>query len=488
MRFQPAVLKHQFNDFTQGQAAGLLTQHVELGSETTQVGAGLARHRAHRIPQRATRGVGDVLQLFDAARPDAARRDVDDAHEAGVVVRVLQQPQVGQRVFDLGALKKPQTAIHPVGHTGVEQRGFHHPALRVAAVQQRDFLAHHAVPHQLPDFVDKPLRLGKVAGGLVHAHRLTRPGFRAQVFAQAVAVVADEFIGGVQDVAKAAVVALQLDLVGDPELPHKVCHVADTRPPKCVDALVVVAHSHHRATGQAGSAVRPLPREHLDPGVLQLVGVLELIDQDVAKAPLVVLAHRLVVTQQLEAAQHQLAKVHHAFTLALRLVQGINLDFLAHFLVARRQILGALAIFLAPGDEVHQLFRGEPLIVHIELFAQAFDAGQLVLGVQNLKRGRQAGQLVVRSQEAVAQAVKGANPHAAHIDREHGLQPHQHFLGGLVGEGDGQNTAGRHLAGLKQPGDAGRQHPGFARTRPGQDERVRRGQRDRRVLLGVKIL
>jgi hypothetical protein len=70
-------------------------------------------------------------------------------------------------------------------------------------------------------------------------------------------------------------------------------------------------------------------REHLDPRVLQLVGVLELVDQDVAEAPLVVLAHRVVVAQQLVAAQHQLAEIDHAFALALLFVQLVDLDLLA---------------------------------------------------------------------------------------------------------------------------------------------------------------
>ena len=108
--------------------------------------------------------------------------------------------------------------------------------------------------------------------------------------------------------------------------------------------------------------------------------------------------------------------------------------------------------------------------------------------VKNLKRGRQAGQLVVGPQKAVAQAVEGADPHAAYVDGQHGLQAHHHFLGGLVGESHRQNAAGRDLARLQQPGDAGRQHPGFARTGSGQNQRVGGGQRDSSVLLGVKIL
>ena len=71
---------------------------------------------------------------------------------------------------------------------------------------------------------------------------------------------------------------------------------------------------------------------------------------------------------------------------------------------------------------------------------------ELVLRVQNLKSLRQAGELVVRAQEAVAQAVEGAYPHAAHVDGQHGGEAREHLLGRLVGERDGQDAAGRGLA------------------------------------------
>ena len=88
-------------------------------------------------------------------------------------------------------------------------------------------------------------------------------------------------------------------------------------------------------------------REHLQPRVLQPVGVLELVDQDVAEAPLVVLAQRGVVAQQLVGAQHQLGEVDHAFALALVLVGLVDLDQLARLLVAQLDVARAPAVVLA---------------------------------------------------------------------------------------------------------------------------------------------
>jgi hypothetical protein len=85
----------------------------------------------------------------------------------------------------------------------------------------------------------------------------------------------------------------QLDDLLDAELALEVAHVAHLGAAEGVDALVVVAHRQHRGV-RAG--------EHLQPQVLQPVGVLELVDQDVAEAPLVMLAQHRVVAHQLRSS------------------------------------------------------------------------------------------------------------------------------------------------------------------------------------------
>ena len=331
------------------------------------------------------------------------------------------------------------------------------------------------------------MRLGKVAGRLVHPHRLAGTLVGAQVLAQAFLVVGNELVGRIEDVAEAAVVLLQLDLVLHIELPHEIGHVADPCTTKSIDALVVVAHGQHRAGRMVGGCLA-LPRDQLDPGVLQLVGVLELVDQDVAKAPLVMLADRIVVAQQLIGAQHQLPEIHHAFALALVFVELVDLDLLARFLVARLDPMGAQAFFLVARYEVLDLLGREKLVVDVELLHQPLDGRELVLRVQNLERLRQVGQLVVRTQEAVTQAMEGADPHAPHVQWKHGRQPRHHLFRGLVGEGHGQNAARRNLPGLQQPGNARGQHPCLARAGTCQNQGVLRGQSDGAALFRVEIV
>ena len=205
----------------------------------------------------------------------------------------------------------------------------------------------------MPHFLNQPLRLAKVAAALLHAHRLAHALAGAQVFAQAFAVVANQMVSAIQNMRITAVVFLQLDLLLHCKFAHEIGHIAHTSTPEGINALVVIAHSehaghmHHTACTSVGMRMRMATRQrllgapackHLQPGVLQLVGVLEFVHQNMPKAPRVVLTHARIVTQQLVAAQHQLAKIHHAFALALLLVERIKLCFFACFFVTSLNI------------------------------------------------------------------------------------------------------------------------------------------------------
>ena len=77
-------------------------------------------------------------------------------------------------MLDFGTLEKPQTPINPVRYGRIEERGFDHPALCIAAVEHRHFLAVDAGAHQLAHLLDHPLRFGEIGGRFVDPHRLAR--------------------------------------------------------------------------------------------------------------------------------------------------------------------------------------------------------------------------------------------------------------------------------------------------------------------------
>ena len=200
------------------------------------------------------------------------------------------------------------------------------------------------------------------------------------------------------------------------------------------------------------------------------------------------LAHGIVITQQLVGAQHQLAKIHHAFALALVFIQLIDLDLLAAVRIMRRHIAGAHAFFFAVGNEVRQLLGRKALIVDIELLAKPLDGRELILRVENLECLRQPRQFVMCAQKAIAQSVERTNPHAAHIHGQHRRETRNHFLGGLIGKGYRQNAARRGIAVLEQPRNARGEHAGLARSGTGKNQRMALRQRDGGKLLVVEAL
>jgi hypothetical protein len=210
---QAAALDRHLHDLLQGQRRGLEAQAVGELHERSQLGAGRAGHLPDRGIQAGAGLLGGIGQLFQRARTDTARRKVDHPHEGGVVRRVLHHAQVGQRVLDLGPLEKAQTAIDPIRHAGVEQRVLDHARLRIGAVQHRHLAARVALGDQVAHLVDQPGGFEAVGTGLEHPHLLAVAGIGPQVLAQPLGVVADQRVGGVEDVAVRAIVLLELDHV-----------------------------------------------------------------------------------------------------------------------------------------------------------------------------------------------------------------------------------------------------------------------------------
>ena len=140
------------------------------------------------------------------------------------------------------------------------------------------------------------------------------------------------------------------------EVALEIGHVADIRAAESVDRLVVVADREHHAAR---------PGQELQPAVLQAVGVLELVHQDMAEAAAVMLAQDFVFRQQLEAAQQQLGEIDHALALALLVVGGVDLGVAAAELVVGLDLARAHAFFLVGVDEVLHLLRREALFVDV---------------------------------------------------------------------------------------------------------------------------
>jgi hypothetical protein len=82
-------------------------------------------------------------------------------------------------------------------------------------------------------------------------------------------------------------------------------------------------------------------------------------------------------------------------------------------------------------------------------------------------------------QHAIAQPVECADPHAARVDGEHRGDACEHLLGGLVGEGHGEQAVRTRLSRLDQPRDTRGEHARLAAAGARQDQRGLVRKRDR---------
>ena len=64
------------------------------------------------------------------------------------------------------------------------------------------------------------------------------------------------------------------------------------------------------------------------------------------------------------------------------------------------------------------------------------DHGKLILRIENLKSLRQCRVAEMRAQQAIAQSMKGAYPHPAGIDRQHGAYAQHHLFSCFISKSD----------------------------------------------------
>ena len=109
----------------------------------------------------------------------------------------------------------------------------------------------------------------------IQLYRLSTRAFGPQLFTHAGLVVGDQRIGRIQDIGGGAVVLLQAHREDLGKVFDEVLYVLHFRPAPAVDRLVIVTHHEHPAA---------VAGQHAYPGVLDRIGVLELVDQQVPEA------------------------------------------------------------------------------------------------------------------------------------------------------------------------------------------------------------
>ena len=264
------ALAHQRHKTRQA-VAHLGTKHARLGCCDL---AGLE--------ERAAVVTRQLLDLLDRGGADAAARRVDDALDAHLVGRVHDHLEVGHDVADLGTVEESRAAHDLVGHARAQEHIFEDTRLGVGAVEHGDIVVARAFGMQLLDLAGNPAALVALVACLESLNLLAIALGRKQALVLALRVVANNSIGGAQDVTRGAIVLLQLDGLAVFKVLLKVQDIGDVGATPAINGLVVVAHNHE---------VLVLGGQQVGDLVLDVVGVLILVDANVAEALLVLIEH-----------------------------------------------------------------------------------------------------------------------------------------------------------------------------------------------------
>ena len=330
-----------------------------------------------------------------------------------------------------------------------------------------------------------PQRLVHLVARAVELDQLAAPAVGPQPLAAPLGVVRHQVAGGVEDGLGRAVVALELAHRRLREPLLELEHVVEIGAAPAIDALVLVAHRGEVAGGSDQLAHQT---------ELGVVGVLELVDQQMRDPALDASGHLGVGREQSHRHRDQVVEVDRRGAPQQVLVATVDLRqlLLEEARGARGVGVGIEQAALGVGDaREHRARRigafGQPLVLD-----RALDQSDLIAVVEDHEAGLGPGALGVAAQEAEAEAMEGADEAVAARRaargavvqgalsgvrtlrgarlREQRIDAVAHLGRRLVGEGDGDDPRRIDTALGDQPADAVGDDARLARARAGEHE------------------
>ena len=443
--------------------------------------ARLGRRDLAGLEERAAVIARQLLDLLDGGGADAATRRVDDAFDAHLVGRVHDHLEVGHDIADLGTVEESCAAHNLVGHTCAQEHIFEDTRLRVGAVEHGDVVVARALGVQLFDLAGNPATLVAFVARLEGLDLLAVVLGRKQALVLALRVMAHHGVRGAQDMTRGAVVLLQLDGLAVFKVLLEVQDIGDVGTAPAVNGLVVVAHDHE---------VLVLGGQQVGDLVLDVVGVLILVDANVAEALLVLVEHLGAGAQQLERAHEQVVEVHGVGSAQAALQLQVNLRglFVVGTVGGFEHVLGADHGIFSRADLAADHINGELLLLDAE---RLHNVAHHALGIVVIVDGELAGiaqQVGVLAQHAHAHGVEGAHPHAAGTVGDERRQTLAHLGRSLVGKRDGKDLPRLNAQVAQHMGDAEGQDAGLARAGAGKDQQRALGGQNRLALGGIEAI
>jgi hypothetical protein len=379
----------------------------------------------------------------------------------------MRRSAIGSAGFlDLGAFVELGTAEHAVRQRRTDEDLLERSRLRVGAIEDRDVTVLDATLRvQFGDLVGDELRLVVLAIAGEPDDLVAVAHGREELLVLAVEVVRNHRVRRAQDVLRRSVILLEQHDLGIREVPLELHDVADVRAAERVDGLVGVADNGERCRLEALRRVAergPVePRriekevgarglcELSDEGVLSVVGVLVLVDQNVPEAPLVERRHLREGPEEVDGLADEVVEVEgvRARETPRVLTEDIEEDPLLGVVEVRPAGVGlhvaqlVLELGDLAGDPAHREAEG----VGIQVLDDPLDEGTRVGRVVDREVLAESEVLGLAAEYADAGGVEGGDPHALCRLTEDRLDALAHLCRGLVGEGDREDLRGPGL-------------------------------------------
>ena len=241
---------------------------------------------AYHIIQRRAVLDGKLHGGFDRFIANLAGRRVDNTAQTQLVRRVLDHPQVGEHVLDLGAREEVAALVHAVRNARADECGGDVVRQDVIAVQNGEISPFSALLHALADGVRDVGSLALLAVRAMQTDFRTVTVVGPQLLALAADVVADNLVCGIQNIAGRAVILFQTDGFRVLELLFKLQNIRDRCTAELVDTLVVIADH---------ADVLIITCQQAGEHILCVVGILILVHENIAELALIVFQHLGVV-------------------------------------------------------------------------------------------------------------------------------------------------------------------------------------------------
>ena len=426
-----------------------LVQQGGGGGQGNPLGAGRVVHRPHRHVA------------------DAAPRDIHNPLERQIVGRAHGRAQIGDGVADFLALVEAQPANHAIGHAQDDQPFLEGAGLEAGAHQDRHFVQRFPGPAQrldpVADHAGFFIRVPYAHDADLFAFLRIRSA-RAQRLAQATFVMRDQPRSRGQDMRGRAIIRFQPD---DPRAIEILLEAEDVfhfRAAPGIDRLVVIPHA---------ADVLVTLRQQPQPVILDQVGVLIFVHQDIPKRTMVLRQDVRVGEQDLDHMQHQIAeigRVQNAQAGLIGLIQRRRASVREVRFVGRSDPRRGQPAILPALDRRHQGCRSPALLIDPFGLHHLFQDAQLVVRVQDGEIRGQPDMFGMPAQHPRTQGMECAQPQPLGRFAEDCGDPFTHLPGRLVGEGDGQDLVGKRAPGQQDMREPCGQHASLAGARPGQHQ------------------